>query len=324
MWRNVKTSQQLIDSVKAAGFNAIRIPCAWSGYIEDRATYKIKDSWLARVKEVVDYCVNNDLYVILNIHWDGGWLENHPTYAMQESVNKKQKALWTQIATYFRDYDEHLLFAGTNEVHAGYGNPTPENIAVQMSYNQIFVDAVRATGGRNSWRNLIVQAYNTNIDHAVQYLKLPVDSVSDRLMVEVHYYDPWDFCGDKNSDKYLWGKDFADRPNVSTWGQESFADAQFDKMKINFVDKGIPVILGEYAPTYRASLTGQALVDHKKSRNDYLYYITKSAKDRSIVPFYWDNGATGNNGSGLFNRATGAQVYPDAIQALIEGATPDN
>ncbi len=322
MWGNPVVTKTLIDGVKAAGFNAIRIPCAWDYYMEDQETHTIKASRLARIKEVVDYIVENDMYAIINIHWDGGWLENNPFYETQEAINRKQRALWEQIATYFRNYDEHLLFAGTNEVHANYNRPTPEYIDVQLSFNQTFVDAVRSTGGKNAWRNLVVQAYNTNIDFAIEFLEMPVDIVSDRLMAEIHYYDPYDFTLNNTSVEFLWGKEFANRsPNVSNWAQEDFADEQFGKMKTNFVDKGVPVILGEYCATYRATLTGQDLIDHVKSRNNYMYYITKSSRSRGLIPFYWDNGPTGNNASGLFNRTTGEQVHSDIIQSIINGAT---
>lgn len=317
LWGNPKTNKALIDAVKAAGFNAVRIPCAWSGYIEDQATYKIKDSWLERVKEVVDYCMDNNMYAILNIHWDGGWLEEKPLYAEQEAVNKKQKALWEQIAVYFRDYDERLLFAGTNEVHADYGNPTNEHITVQMSYNQTFVTAVRSTGGRNAHRNLVVQAYNTNIQHALNYLIMPTDQVNNRLMAEVHFYDPYEFTLDNTSDKYLWGSEFAGQPNVSTWGQEASVDSQFESMKTKFIDKGIPVILGEYAATLRLSLPPAALEKHKKSRINYLSYVNTSAKRYGLIPFYWDSGHTGDNGSGLFDRNKALPFYQDAIDAIV-------
>lgn len=318
LWGNPKTTKTLIDAVKAAGFNAVRIPCAWSGYIEDQSNHKIKEEWLARVKEVVDYCVANDMYAILNIHWDGGWLEEHPIYSSQAAVNQKQKALWEQIAVYFRDYDEHLIFAGTNEVHADYGTPTPEHIAVQQSFNQTFVTAVRSTGGRNSHRNLVVQAYNTNIQLAVNHLTMPEDAATKRLMAEVHFYDPWDFAGDPASNKYLWGKDFKGSANAPNWGQEEWVDQQFGAMKTNFVSKGIPVILGEYGALLRTSAANQQ--DHIKARNYYLSYVTKAAKSNGMVPFYWDNGATGNNGFGLFNRSTGQVVHQDAVNALIDGA----
>jgi endoglucanase len=321
LWGNPKTTKDLITFIKQSGFNAVRIPTAWSGYIEDRATHKIKDEWIMRVREVVDYCVENDMYTIINIHWDGGWLENNPVYSKQKDVNAKQKALWEQIAVAFRDYDEHLLFAGTNEVHADYNRPTKEHLEVQMSFNQTFVDAVRSTGGKNAWRTLIAQGYNTNITYTNESLILPKDPTLNRMMAEVHYYDPYDFTLDETaSGKYLWGKEFAGNPNSSNWGQEAWLEKEFDLMQKKFVSKGVPVILGEYAATYRGNLTGSALQNHKKARYNYIYEVTKSAKENGLIPFYWDNGGTGANASGIFDRNTRTVAHPDLLDALVKGA----
>lgn len=332
-WGNAAVTKAMIDAVKATGINAVRIPCAWNRYLESSTNYKIKDFWLARVKQVVDYCVSNDMYAILNIHWDGGWLENNPTLAKQAEVNKKQKAIWEQIAIYFRNYDEHLLFAGTNEVNMGSngGNPTQDNFNVQMSYNQTFVDAVRSTGGKNTYRNLIIQAFNTNIDQAVSNLKVSTDNTANRLMVEVHYYDPWQFCGlesDATWGKYfaLWGADFHQYATgelsgrAANFGEEDYVKAQFAKMKTNFVDKGYPVILGEFSPTRRMSLTGDALTHHLDSRAYYVKYVTEQAKNYGIVPFYWDNGGTGDKGCGIFNRSTTVAEDTKALNGLVQGA----
>ncbi len=317
-WGNPVVSKTLIDAVKAAGFNSIRIPCAWDGYIINEENFEVSEAWFERVKEVVDYCIDNDMYTILNIHWDGGWLENNPTYSKQEEVNREQYSLWIQIATYFRDYDEHLLFAGTNEVHVDYGIPSAENIEVQQSFNQTFVDAVRATGGKNTYRNLIVQTYNTDIDFGLSYHKMPEDKVDDRLMLEVHYYSPWEFCG-KTDDGYnsQWGAGYTD---VTSYGQEDYLEEQFSKVKAKYADNGIPVILGEYGAILRTTLTGDAYTKHVESRNYYLKTVTAKAKENGLIPFIWDNGATGNNGFGLFNRTTGAQVHTGSITAIIEGA----
>nr|WP_321374484.1 cellulase family glycosylhydrolase [uncultured Bacteroides sp.] len=332
-WGNAAVTKAMIDAIKATGINAVRIPCAWNRYLESSTNYKIKDFWLARVKQVVDYCVNNGMYAILNIHWDGGWLENNPTLAKQAEVNKKQKAIWEQIAIYFRNYDEHLLFAGANEVNMGStgGNPTQDNFNVQMSYNQTFVDAVRSTGGKNTYRNLIIQAFNTNIDQAVSNLKVSTDNTAKRMMVEVHYYDPWQFCGlesDANLGKYfaLWGADFHQYATgeltgrAATFGEEDYVKAQFAKMKTNFVDKGYPVILGEFSPTRRMSLTGDALTHHLDSRAYYVKYVTKQAKNYGVVPFYWDNGGTGDKGCGIFNRSTTVAEDTKALNGLVQGA----
>ncbi len=317
-WGNPKVNQALIDSVKAAGFNAIRIPCAWDAYIVDEDTYEVDEDWFARVKEVVDYCYNNDMYVILNIHWDNGWLEEHPTYDYQDAVNEEQSALWKQIAVYFRDYDEHLLFAGTNEVHeTDYSDPDDENIEVQESYIQTFVNSVRRTGGKNYYRNLIVQTYNTSIDYGYDYQNMPTDTVEDRLMVEIHYYSPWDFCGATEDYKTQWGEGYTD---VSTWGQEDYLISEFEKMKTKYVDNNIPVVMGEYGALLRTSLQGVAYTNHVESRNYFLKTVTATAKEDGIIPFIWDNGTTGDNGFGLFDRDTGEQVHSDAISAIIEGA----
>jgi endoglucanase len=321
VWGNARTTQRLIDSVKAAGFNAIRIPCAWNGYIEDPATYKIRESWMRRVQEVVDYCINRDMFVILNVHWDGGWLENRPFYKDTAEVYPKHRAIWTQIAEHFKDYSELLLFAGTNEVNNGYNTtPTAENHEVQQAFNQIFVDAVRATGGNNSSRYLVVQSFNTNIDLAVEHLKMnmPVDAADRRLMVEVHYYDPYDFTLRESGHKTLWGKYFVGNPDAVTWGLEQHVVDQFTKMNREFIRAGIPVILGEYGTTWRG---GALNSDHAKARNYYLNYVTRIAKEQGLVPFYWDNGSLNTGASGLFNRATGAQAFPETIRMITEWET---
>ena len=154
-WGNPKVTKELIQLVKQSGFNAIRIPCSWNQYMENSSTGKIKAEWLNRVKEVVQYCVDNNMYVILNIHWDGGWLENNNTPAKQVENNAKQKAFWEQIATHLRSFDERLLLASANE-------PNVENasqMAVLESYHQTFVDAVRSTGGKNSHRVLVYKVH---------------------------------------------------------------------------------------------------------------------------------------------------------------------
>lgn len=314
-WSNPVVTKTLINGVKAAGFNAIRIPCAWDSHLENQTDYTIKPAWLERVKEVVDYCVDNQMYTIINIHWDGGWLEEHPMYEHQEAVNQKQAALWKQIAKYFRDYDEYLIFAGTNEVRENYNNPSSENIEVQESYVQTFVDAVRATGGKNAYRNLIVQTYNTNIDHGVNYHTMPTDEVENRLIVEAHYYDPYEFTI-KTDDGFntQWGEGYTD---VTSWGQEDHLEAQFEKLKTKYIDNNIPVIIGEYSAMLRGDMTDELQAKHEESRNYYHQKVNEIAKSKEIITFYWDNGYTHKNASGLFNRSTGEQVHSEAIEAII-------
>lgn len=319
-WGNPMVDQQLIDAVKDAGFNTVRIPCAWNSYA-NQTTFEIDPAWLARVKEVVDYCRANDMFVIINSHWDGGWLEERPFYWAQEEVNEKHHAYWTQIAQYFSDYDEHLLFSGTNEVRADYGTPTAEHIEVQESYNQTFVDAVRATGGNNLNRILIVQTYNTNMWHGLDYFTMPTDVTPDRLMVEVHYYDPYDFTlnTDLNVACTVWGQPFAGG-DVCNWGQENYVEDLFSQIKQEWVDNGAPIILGEYGVIKRTGLSGQAYDQHIAAREYYLEYITDASKRHGIIPIYWDNGFNGENGLALFDRHTGSVTDQGALDALMRGA----
>lgn len=324
-WGNPRVTRELIQLVKQSGFNAIRIPCSWNQYMENSSTAKIKLDWLNRVKEVVQLCVDNDMYVILNIHWDGGWLENNVNPDKQEVNNAKQKAFWEQIATHLRNFDEHLLLASANE-------PNVENatqMTVLQSYHQTFVDAVRSTGGRNSHRVLVVQGASTDIEKTNTLMStLPTDPIQNKLMVEIHYYTPYQFAlmtQDESWGKmfYYWGNGFhstSDTQRNATWGEESTVDAMMGLMKTKFVDKGIPVIMGEYAVGRRTSLTGSNLTLHLASRAHYLKYVTKQAKANGILPFYWDAGGLGNNGSGLFDRSKNTVFDQQALDALIDGA----
>lgn len=311
-WGNPLITQQLINSVKAAGFKTIRLPVAWSRF-SDESNFVIQSAWMDRVEQVVNYALNADMYVVMNIHWDGGWMQ--PTNAQQAYVNNRLKIMWTQIATRFANYDDRLLFAGTNEVmvDGDYGTPTAEYYTVQNSFNQTFVTTVRATGGKNATRHLVVQGFNTNIDHTVNFAKIPTDTTSNRLMMEVHYYDPYNFTLNTSSNITQWGSIATNPSATETWANESYTDAQFQKMKVNFVDKGIGVILGEYGVVSRTNVA-----DHETYRNYWNQYITKSAYTRGLVPVYWDNGFGGNGGMALFDRASGAQLYPNLIQAIVK------
>ncbi len=319
-WGNPQITNDYIKLIKQSGFNAIRLPCSWNQYA-DQTTAKIKDSWLARVKEVVGYCVNNDMYVILNIHWDGGWLEKNCTEAKKEENNKIQKAYWQQIATQLRDFDERLLFASANEPNVNDAT----QMAVLLSYHQTFVDAVRSTGGKNAYRVLVVQGPNTDVEITNKLMtQLPTDNVQNRMMVEIHYYSPWNFTGMEKDETwgnmfYYWGKDYhstTDAAHNPTWGEESYVDATLKLMKTKFIDKGIPVVMGEYGCGIRTKLTGDALTLHKAGRAYYFKYVTKQAKANGILPFFWEAGGDG----ALFNRANNTIKDQQALDALIQGA----
>lgn len=320
-WGNPVINEDYIRGLRNAGFNAVRVPCAWNSHIEDFETFKVSDKWMARVKEVVDMIVNNGMYVILNIHWDGGWLENNCTPDKQEANNKQQKALWTQIANQFKEYDERVLFAGCNEPNA----ENAEQMAVLATYEQTFVDAVRATGGRNAKRVLIVQGPTTNIEKTEQLMALPTDIVEDRLMVEVHYYDPFPFCLMEKDEtwgkmSYFWGSQVSKvsaelKDRCSTYAANAEAvNTELLKMKKKYANQGIPVILGEYGAYYRKALASEEYYDlHKASVDEWLYEVTRLSKNNGLIPFLWDTGA-------LISRKDGSVIQQTQLDNIMKGA----
>ncbi len=312
-WGNPAVNQAMFDAVKAAGFKTVRIPVSWKQYAD--ANDNISATWMARVTQVVNQAHAAGLFTLINIHWDGGWMQ--PTYAQQATVNARITKFWTQIANNFKSQDDTLLFAGTNEVMVtgDYGAPTVEYYTVQNSFNQAFVNAVRATGGNNAARHLIVQGFNTNIEYTVSDATVPADPVASRLMMEVHFYDPYDFTLNASSNIWQWGATATDASATETWANESYVDAQFQKMKVRYVDQGIPVVLGEFAAISRTSISGA-----EAYRTKWDQYIAHSAFSHGAVPIYWDAGSTANNGTGLFNRSTAAQVYPSLISTIVNAA----
>lgn len=315
-WGNPVIQQRLIDSVKAAGFNTIRLPVAWDVHAQNDI---IDPAWMNRVQEVVDMCYQSGLYVIVNIHWDMGWLEENVRVADQAEVNRKQGAYWGQIAEHFQDYDHHLLFASANEPHADNAS----QMAVLLSYHQTFIDVVRANGGSNAERTLIIQGPRTDIELTDDLLStLPTDPARDKLMVEVHFY-PYQFT--LMTEDASWGNRFfywgncnrsaTDPAHNPTWGEEAFVDEMFGNMKSKFIDQGIPVILGEYGARKRNNLTGERFRLHQRSREYYLKYVTHAAVRTGLVPFYWCAGL-----NDLFDRTDGSVREPADLAALMAGA----
>lgn len=323
-WGNPLISRDLIHLLKANGFDAVRIPLAWDQYANPQSA-EISAAWLERVKQVIQYAVDSDMYVLINIHWDGGWLENNVTPARQEQNNAKQKAFWEQIATQLRDFDERVMFASANEPNV----ENAEQMQVLLSYHQTFVDAVRATGGKNAYRVLVVQGPSTDIEKTNKlWQQMPVDTVSNRLMTEVHFYSPFNFVlmsKDESWGKqaYYWGKGFhstTDTEHNPTWGGEDYIDTWFNAMKTQFVDKGIPVLLGEFGAMRRTNLTGDALALHLAGRAYYHKYVVQQALANGMLPFYWDNGGLDNFSSGIIDRKQNTIFDQQTLDALLEGA----
>lgn len=295
-WGNPVTTKDMIDTVKAAGFNAVRIPVSWNDHMN--AEFLIDSPWIKRVQEIVDYAFDNDMYVIINVHHDDyTWL--NPTYADQQEVTKKYTAIWKQVCNVFKDYDEHLLFEGLNEPRVIGGenewtSGTAEERDVINQLLQTFVDTVRNSEGYNKTRHLIVTTHAASIDsEAVKGLEVPDD---ERIIVSVHYYSPWDFAGDE-SDKADWGSD-ADKKAL---------DEGFDLLYNTFVKNDIPVIIGEF---------GAVGKNNDSVRADYYKYYIESAAKRNITCFVWDDGGKFK----MLNRVSLQWYYPSIINNAVNAA----
>lgn len=310
-------TEAYINLIHTSGFNAVRIPCGWN-QSSDKATAKIDDDFMAKVKQVVQWCVDRDMYVLLNIHWDGGWLENNCTVNKQDSVNAKQKAFWTQIATAFRDFDEHLMFASANEPNA----ETPETMAVLLTYHQTFINAVRSTGGRNTYRTLVLQGDNRLINPSV----FPSDPTPDRLAFEWHNYSPSSFTilysdreeGGWDNVRFYWGEgnhSTIESDRNCTYGEEAELLEGYQQIKTQFIDKGIPCLMGEYsAQRFNATskFVPKDMEKHNKSVDDWITFNTKNCLAIGARPFYWETG-------GMFDRKKAVVNDQRSLDALIAG-----
>ena len=308
-WGQVITTPELIKMMKDAGFNAIRVPVTWYPHMEatfnsvkyvsstqtltpwdrtnDPIGTKIQKAWMQRVHEVVDYVISQGMYCILNIHHDTGsantaWLiASESDYAQQKDCFM---AIWQQIAEDFKDYDEHLLFEGYNEMldpyrswnFASFETPSRyDNTVATSAYNAInsfaqsFVDVVRATGGNNSQRNLIVSTYsassgagswNQHLQDPLKYMKRPSDEVENHIIFEVH--------------SYLDIKDLNDTKNV--------VNQMISALKSYLVAKGAPVIIGEWGTSVK---DGYAL--YRQNMLSFARYFVEQTKANDIGTFYW-------------------------------------
>ena len=329
-WGNPVITEKLIQSVKAAGFKSIRIPVSYFAKIDDDKDYTIDSKWLDRVQEVVDYCIKNDLYAVINIHGDGyntidgGWLLCNGKN--QTEIKKKYKKVWKQIAERFKNYDEHLLFESMNEEFDGsYSEPNKEYYQNINDYNQIFVDTVRKTGDNNTKRWLIIPGWNTNIDYTAgdygfklptdQYRNKSIDKEEQRIMISVHYYSPWDFCGGENGVITQWGNEADDPSKTSTTCDETYMKNQLNLMKTTFADKGYPVFIGEYGSIDKTSYDSE----NEYYRAYFARKLCQLSRKNGCIPMYWDNGYNGVHGFGLFDRTTCEITQPVIIDAIMEG-----
>ena len=327
-WGNPVITENLIKQVKAQGFKSIRIPVSYLSNIGAGPDYTIDSKWLDRVQEVVDMCIDNGLYAIINVHGDGyysikgGWLLCGEPASEQETIKAKYEKVWEQIANRFKNYDDHLVFESMNEVFDGsYGNPNPEYYNNINAYNQIFVDTVRKAGGNNNSRYLLIPGWNTDINFTTgdcdtytmeAKLVIPNDS---RIMVSVHYYTPWEFCVDEVKDTfYKWGDSV--KKFVKRRQSETLVNRQFDKLYNAFIKNGYGVVIGEYGANDKTSKDKS----NTTYRAYFAEYVNYAAHQRNIVTVYWDNGYNGNHGFGLFDRTECTVTQPEIIKGIINGA----
>ena len=307
LWQNVETSQGLMKALHDLGFNTVRVPVTWGTMIDDENNYQIDEAWMSRVQDIVDYCVNMNMYVIINVHHDGaeqaGWL--HIAADDLDPVKEKYAAVWEQIAERFKDYDEHVIFESMNEV-TGPGNNVAQDTAIICEFNQIFVDTVRATGSNNAYRWLSVPGRYTNIVNTTNPdngFKLPTDTVENRLFVAVHYYD-WQFGLLETTQT----TDFTEKNAAELW-------PDFQRLIDTFTSQGIPVILGEY---------GAINKNNTEARAYHMEIVTRMCQQSGVVPCYWDQGwydlsMEPDFSFTLIDRETYAQVYPEIISAMMRG-----
>ena len=322
IWGKVATTEALIKAVKDAGFNTIRIPVSWKKAADPNSDYTIRLDWLYRVQEIVDYAIDNDMYVILNTHHDSGHSSPVPIFRFDDAnVEASLDAftrIWEQIAENFRDYDEKLIFEPLNEPRT----PDTDWNGNEEKYNnlnrhyQVFVDIVRANGSNNRYRFFVFNTYAANRGTGpMEGLILPKDTAKDKLIVSYHAYVPGNFAfggtpGTQRGDTVEWsvsGRDGRDALDITE---------PMDRFYEEFVTKGIPVIIGE---------TGATNKENEAARAAWAEFYVKSAKERGMRVIIWDNakiisGSSNNNELfGLMDRSSLKILYPELLKGLLKG-----
>lgn len=299
-WGNPKTTKELILKVKEAGFDAVRIPTTWYNHLD--SDFNISEEWLARVQEVVDYAYDEGMYVILNVHHEN-W--NDPYESTLPDVKKKIKKLWTQIANRFESYGERLIFEGMNEprwknTNYEWNGGNAEGRRVVNAYNECFVETVRATGGNNRYRALMIPTYAASAS-GLDGFTVPQDK---SVIVSLHAYSPYNFAMNPSGTTKF-------DPNNTSDTQELtlLAGTLYDR----FISKGTGVIIGE---------CGTANKNNYSDRVNWAGYFPKLFRSKGIPVFLWDNNAYGSGSEtfGQLHRDTLAWEYPEYIKAFVKAA----
>jgi len=316
-------TQAGINGMAAAGFNTLRIPVSWTSHMNQHGNGTIDPAFMAQVTSVVNWAIAAGMYVVVNEHWDNGWLDSCGFRNYSSQINGKLVNLWTQVANNFKNTDaSHLLFAGTNEPDVS----TQAGTDILLRYYQSFINTVRGTGANNSTRWLILQASGASIDKASSYMMgatWPTDP-ANKLMLECHTYDPFQFSqlqGDASWGVmyYFWGAAYhVTNPALvaahrnAEWGEEAYMDGENQKAKTNFVNRGIPVFIGEWravGKSPQADLTGQYITQNQNSVTFWNYYNQHSMTTNGLSGACWQT-------NDIINQTTGANMDPNAAKAV--------
>lgn len=298
-WGNPVTAKELITAVKNSGFNTVRVPVTWAEHIDEKGN--INAEWLDRVQQVVDYVISQDMYCILNVHHDAGadgWLE--ASSDCYKNSSGKFAGLWKNIAVRFRYYGSRLIFEGFNEILDSQNSWTNAKDSgaykAVNDFNQLFVDTVRATGGNNAVRDLMVQVYSASCsEQALDGFVLPKDSAENHLIIQVHNYDPQGFTANDATWTTMTDK----------WGsaaEKQYFDQLFDRLEKFAKKQGAPLVVGEFGANYKGN---------ESSRRLYAEYFVTAAAKHGIKCLWWDTGDMA-----LFDRSTYSVKYPDIVKAL--------
>jgi endoglucanase len=311
-WVKTKTSQANIDALSTAGFNAIRIPVSWHKVANPNDNYKIREDWMTRVKEIVNYAVSKNMYIILNTHHDES-IFKFQNADMAKSIFAFEN-IWEQIAEAFKDYDEKLIFEALNEPRTKdspneWMGGTPAERSNLNIYYQYFIDVVRESAGDNNYKRiLMINTYGASGEQpAMSDLKLPNDNIKNKIIVSYHAYTPYNFALNQGSGATAaWSK--------SNSSDTSAITSHINRAESTFINKGIPVIIGEFGAVNRNNNTS--------ARAAWAEYYTAQARAKGIPCFWWDNAATTGDGElfGLLDRSTNTFVYQQIVTGLMNGS----
>lgn len=310
-WGQPVTTEDMIKGMKEAGFDTIRIPVAWTNMMDfESGNYTIGTAYLDRVEEIAKWAVDADMYVIINDHWDGGWwgMFGSSTEETRTEAMTMYTEMWTQICERFKDYSDKVIFESGNEEIGDRLNDTDickdsgslsedECFETANVINQKFVDVVRASGGNNENRFLLIAGYNTNIIKTCDdRFKMPDDTATDKLLVSVHFYDPWNFCSEDQKEQPQWG----------TKSEFKSMNASLELMT-KFTDAGIGVVIGEYGAMPLADGS------FKNDMNAYHQNILDLCDLYDYCPVLWDRGD--------FYSKTDCKLADDDMAALYASRT---